>query len=213
MDTNDLIRMLAMDTRRRVLTLRLAWSAAVAIAFAVAGAVFLATLSLRPDLAAAAQTPRFLFKLAITLSLAATAFFSARELSYPDDGWRKSIPYLAAAPILILAAVIAELFVVPPNRWFASMMGQNALACLASISMLGIAPLAIFLAVLRYGAPARPTLAGGVSGLFAGAIAATIFLGHCTEDSPLFVAIWYTVAIGALVGLGAIGANMTARRW
>jgi hypothetical protein len=34
-------------------------------------------------------------------------------------------------------------------------------------------------------------------------LGATVFAMHCTNDSPLFVAIWYTLAIGltAIVGL------------
>jgi hypothetical protein len=59
------------------------------------------------------------------------------------------------------------------------------------------------LLALRQGAPTRPGVAGAAAGLLAGGIAATFYAAHCTDDSPLFVATWYTLAIGALALLGA----------
>ena len=26
---------------------------------------------------------------------------------------------------------------------------------------------------------------------------------HCVDDSPLFIAVWYTIAVGMITGLGA----------
>jgi hypothetical protein len=211
MDTNDLIKALAIDTRRPVLALPSVWLGAVGVAILVAAIAFFAMLGPRPDFAAAAQTPRFLFKFVVTTSLAASAFFPARAFSYPDDAWRKTIPYMAVAPMLVTVAVIVELFLLPSDIWSARMMGKTSLACLTYISLIGVGPLAIFLAVLRHGAPTRPTLAGAVSGIFAGAIAATIFTAHCTDDSPLFLATWYTIAIVGLAAVGAVSANKVVR--
>jgi hypothetical protein len=45
-----------------------------------------------------------------------------------------------------------------------------------------------------------------MAGLLSAGLAATLYASHCTDDSPLFVATWYTLgaalvtAIGALVG-------------
>lgn len=194
-----------------MLALPSVWLGAVGVAILVAAVAFFAMLSPRPDFAAAAQTPRFLFKFVVTTSLAASAFFPARAFSYPDDAWRKTIPYLAVAPLLIAVAVIVELFLLPSDIWSARMMGKTSLACLTYVSLIGIGPLAIFLAVLRHGAPTRPTFAGAVSGVFAGAIAATIFTAHCTDDSPLFLATWYTIAIVGLAAVGAVSANKVVR--
>jgi hypothetical protein len=77
--------------------------------------------------------------------------------------------------------------------------------------LIGLGPLAVFLAALRHGAPTRPRLAGAVAGLLAGGIAATFYAAHCTDDSPLFVATWYSIAIAGLVALGAICGRRVAR--
>ncbi|WP_256753984.1 NrsF family protein [Mesorhizobium sp. Mes31] len=211
MKTDDLIKTLTMDARRPALLFPFIWWGAVGLAILVAASVFFATLGLRPDFAAAAQTPRFLFKFVVTISLAASAFVPARALSTPGNAWRKTIPYLAVAPMLIAVAVIVELFLLPPDIWSARMIGRNSMVCLTYIPLIGIGPLCIFLAVLRHGASTRPTLAGAVCGIFAGAIAATLYAAQCTDDSPLFVATWYTIAIAGLAVIGAVGANRVAR--
>jgi len=135
----------------------------------------------------------------------------ARALSRPGETWNKTIPYLAAAPALIAMAVVVELFALPSDTWSANLVGTNGLVCLTYISLIGIGPLAIFLLALRHGAPTKPAFAGAVAGLLAGAIAATLYAAHCTNDSPLFVATWYTIAIAGLAILGAIGASWYAR--
>jgi hypothetical protein len=62
---------------------------------------------------------------------------------------------------------------------------------------------------LRHGAPARPALAGAMAGLISAGLAATVYASHCTDDSPLFVATWYTIAIAAVTAVGAlIGAKV-----
>jgi len=213
MNTSDLIHALALDSRRSVVPLSTVWLGAVGLAILVAAIVFFATLGLRPDFVEAARTPRFLFKFVVTISLAASAFGPARGLSRPDGAWRKALPYMAIAPILLVIAVAVELFVLPPDIWSARMIGKNSMVCLIYIPLIGIGPLAIFQTVLRYGAPTRPTLAGAVCGIFAGAIAATLYAAQCTDDSPLFVATWYTIAIAGLAAIGAVSGHIFARRW
>ena len=82
-------------------------------------------------------------------------------------------------------------------------MGVNGAMCLVSIISLSVLPLTATIYALRQGAPTSPGVMGAVGGLLAGALGATVFAMHCTNDSPLFVAIWYTLAIGltAIVGL------------
>jgi hypothetical protein len=65
---------------------------------------------------------------------------------------------------------------------------------------------------LRQGAPEHPALAGAAAGLFAGAIGAHLYATHCPDDSPLFVAAWYTLAIAFVVGTGAL-AGSRCLRW
>ncbi len=211
MDTNELVEALVADARQPAASISSAWWGAVGLAIALAAAVFFATLGPRADIATAAETPRFLFKFVFAVTLAASAFGCARALSRPGETWRKAMPYLAAAPALIAMAVVAELLLLPPDTWAAKLIGTNSMVCLTFIPLIGIGPLVIFLLALRHGAPTRPAFAGAVAGLLAGGIAATFYAAQCTDDSPLFVATWYTIAIAGLALVGAVGASRIAR--
>jgi hypothetical protein len=211
MDTINFIKALAADTRAPTGSLSSIWWGATGIAVTLAAIVFLATLAPRPDIAEAAETPRFLFKLVITITLTVTAFILARAMLRPEETGRKIAPYLAIAPVLAAAGVVAELFVLPQDIWSARLIGTNSMACLFFITMIGVGPLALFLLALRHGAPARPIIAGAVAGVLAGGIAASLYGLHCTDDSPLFVASWYTIAIGGLALAGAVGADRFVR--
>jgi hypothetical protein len=57
-----------------------------------------------------------------------------------------------------------------------------------------------------------PPLAGAAAGLLAGGLGATVFAMHCTNDSPLFVAIWYALAIGLMSMFGLL-IGRHALRW
>jgi len=211
MKTDDLIRALGADAGPAPMPQRSAWWLATGIAALVAAAVFFAVLGPRPDIAEAMHTPRFLFKFVFTLALGVGAMAVLRQLSLPGAPAGRTASLLLAAPLLMAAAVALEMASVPTGDWTTRLMGHNMPVCLASIPLIGAGPLALFVAALRHGAPTRPGLAGAVAGLAAGGLAATFYAAHCTDDSPLFVATWYTLAVAALALAGAVAARRMAR--
>jgi hypothetical protein len=76
--------------------------------------------------------------------------------------------------------------------------------CLVAIPLIAVGPLAAFLLALRSGAPTAPRRAGAAAGLVAAGLAATLYAAHCSDDSPLFVAAWYSLAISLVVAAGAV---------
>jgi hypothetical protein len=115
-------------------------------------------------------------------------------------------------PALLVAADLAEFLAVPAAEWGQRLIGTNAIFCLKSIPFLAAAPLFAALLALRRGAPEHPALAGAAAGLFAGAIGAALYATHFPDDSPLFVAAWYTFAIGFVAAIGAV-AGRRLLRW
>ena len=91
-------------------------------------------------------------------------------------------------------------------------MGVNGVMCLASIIFLSVLPLTATIYALRQGAPTSPGVMGAMGGLLAGSLGAAIFAMHCTNDSPLFVAIWYALAIGLMSMFGLV-VGRHALRW
>jgi hypothetical protein len=191
--TDELIIILSNDSHpRERLWSNLALGAVVGTL--VAATLFFAAIGFRPDIAQAAQTIRFLFKFAVTISLAATAVQVSFKLSRPDGDFRSSSALLVA-PVLLACAVGVELLV-------GKLVGHNARICLTLIPLLSIGPLICFMAALRHGAPSNPGWTGATAGLAASGIAATFYASNCNDDSPLFVATWYPIAILAVCSAG-----------
>lgn len=211
MKTDDLIAALAADAPSRQVTLGVVWASAIGASVLVAAAVLFATIGPRDDIAAAATTLRFLFKFVVTIALAASAFVLLDRLSRPGASHPVHWLWLLAAPALLAAAIGVELAVMPPDLWSMLATGKNNLVCLTYIPLIGIGPLALLILVLCRAAPTRPVVAGVVAGLVAGGIAATFYAAHCTDDSPLFVVTWYSLAIALLAVAGGVAGRFFAR--
>ncbi len=211
MKTTELIAALAADgvkptAPRRALTL------ALIPAVAVAASLFMAVLGPRPHFLALLTEPRFVFKLLLCDLLAALSGILVLRLFRPEIAVKGALVLLVIPPVLLAIGVIAELITMPSAQWGVRMIGTNSMVCLRSIPFLGLAPLIATLAALRDGAPDDPIAAGACAGLFAGAIGAALYATHCPDNSPLFVAVWYPLAIAVLTALGAVlGARVL--RW
>lgn len=213
MKTDDLISALSADAHSVEQPIGRKMTIAIAAGTAMASALFLSTLGMRPDFVEVANSSvRFVFKFVVTLGLAVPAFFLVRALSRPDFAGGKWLWWLGLAPLLLIGAGIYELAATPASEWHARMIGHNSMACMTIIPLLSLAPFAAILYGLRSGATTHPALAGAIGGVLSAAIAATLYATHCTDDSPLFVALWYPFGFIVMAGLGAlIGARVL--RW
>ncbi len=213
MKTGDLIHALGADAEFRPVPPRRALGLALIPGVAAALALYFATLGLRPHLLAQlGENPRLWFKLCLTLLLAWLSGRLALRLVRPGADARAAAALVEIAPALLAAAILAELALVPAGEWSQRLVGSNAVHCLMSIPFLAAVPLVAALMALRQGAPDNPALAGAAAGLFAGAIGAALYATHCPDNSPLFVAVWYSLAIAFAAAVGAlIGARLL--RW
>ena len=212
MKTDDFISALAADeTRSATVPGTMLWLGLAGGAFAACAAFFV-LLGPRPDFMQAIETVRFVFKFAISLALAASALVVLRRVMRPEMGDEPLHAILLAAPALLAVAVILELVAVPGADWATRWIGHNWLYCMAFIPILSLAPLAVLLFVLRGGASTAPARSGAIAGVLAGGMGAFFYAAHCPDDSPLFVASWYTVAIGFVTVVGAF-AGARLLRW
>ena len=204
MKTENLIQALSADLATRPTPLPKALSQALIVSLPIALAILFYALHVRPDFWTAWGSPRFVFKFVFTLSAVAAGFWLVMRLSRPGTAAGPALGALTLSAGLLLAAVAAELMAIPSNAWLSNLVGDRALACTLLIPVLSAAPLAALLFALKSGAPDNPGMAGAAAGLLAGALGATVYASHCPNDSPLFVATWYVIAISAVTVVGRV---------
>ena len=210
MRTDELIRTLVADVQPAP-GVGKTLAVALAMVFALVATAFVLVLGPRPDIASAATTVRFDLKIVQMALLFGAALMLALRLSVPGaSAWRAGAG-VAAVALLIAAAMALELAVLPRAKWLTVAIGSNALVCLPAIMSMGLPLLAAALYAFRLGAPTRPALTGAVAGLAAGAAAAVVYATHCTDDLPLFVALWYGIALSVLTVIGALVGRVVLR--
>ena len=207
METDRLIRALAADNETRVRPVGAVLAMAMLVALPVSAAMLLVALGVRPDIGSAMRNPFFDLKFAVSLALALAAIAISLHLSRPEasvQGWR----WLLLIPVGLLALGIGSEMMLPQKLpVMARLIGRNSRVCLTAIPLLSLPLLAAAFVGLHHGAPAKPTLAGAFAGLVAGGLAAALYAAHCPDDSPLFVATWYTSAIGLVAAMGALAGS------
>jgi hypothetical protein len=210
MQTETLVDVLVADT---VIPWKLEQSIRLALIAGniLAGITFFAGIGFRPDIVFAMGTSRFLVKFAVTLPLAFAATAAMLRAAQPGASFGVRGWALAISPIILMSAVLIEIVTVPPPLWGSRMIGTHAQNCLTLIPLLSIGPLACLLVALRKGASTRPGLTGAIAGLAASGIAATFYATNCTDDSPLFVVVWYPLAVGFVTLIGCLSGRRFLR--
>lgn len=211
MRTEDLIKALAADTATREPGPSRALALALPVAFVLAGILFMIFLGPRSDIAAAIGTWRFQAKLAFTTLLLFSTIPALLDLARPTPVRWQTLAPLLLAPLLLMSASAFEMKLTPEDAWMARAVGTNALVCLTVVPLLALTPLAVIFYALRNSAPAAPALTGAVAGIMAGAISATYYATLCSDDSPFFVGIWYTIAIAGLAIASAFAGRYLLR--
>jgi hypothetical protein len=210
-ETDQLIRTLAADNSERSRPVGFVLALALVAAAPVSVVMFFATLGVRPDVMTAMHNPFFDLKFAVTLALAISAIAISLHLSRPEAllrGWA----LLLLVPAGLLAAGIGGEMMMPQRLpMMTRLVGHNSRACMTAIPLMSLPLLAGALYGLRHGAPTRPAVAGAIAGLLSAGLAATLYASHCTDDSPLFVMTWYSIAAALVAAIGALVGSRVLR--
>lgn len=208
MKTDDLIDLLAQDAPIRVRLGRiLAGGALVGGLFSVV--ILAVAIGIRPHMWEALHSIRVAFKITVTMLIFVFTYRVVAQIGKPGIKLKPYLLMLLIPLCLVIAGVAIELVVLPADLWRQNLVGRYASGCLVSIPILSFAPLLFFFWALRQGAPDHAGFAGASAGLAAGGLGAAIYAWHCPDDSPLFMATWYLLAI---VGV-TISGYLAGRRW
>lgn len=209
MDTDRLIQALTADSDHRARPV--GWMLAVALALTVpiSTVMFMMRLGVREDISTAMRNPFFELKFVVAAALLFAAIAIVLRLARPAAPLSGARWLLAIPASLLGIGIVTDLMMPQQSTWSARLMGSNMKVCLTAIPLLSAPILVAALVALRHGAATRPALAGAFAGLVSASIAAVLYAALCFDDSPLFVATWYSLAIGLVTAVGAlIGARV-----
>lgn len=211
MRTDDLIKLLTEDAPVRS-KLGKVLGLAVLAGVAVSVLLLLLTLGLRHDLGVQIETARVAFKIVETLCLALASLRLVFLVGRPGASLKGAALSLLLPAGLLVAASAIELSVLPRQDWLPSLVGTFPQFCMVFVPLFSTAPLVALMVALKQSAPENPTVAGAIAGLAAGGIGAAVYAWHCPDDSPLFLATWYVLAI-ALVSIVGSALGSRLLRW
>lgn len=211
MKTDALIDLLARGAGPAPRALALRRIAPAALLGAVVACVLAVTVK-GPIPAALYALPQPWMKLGYAAALAAAAGWWAMRLGQPAAPTRR--PGIVVATIVAAMAVLgaAAWLATPGGSRLAALLGHSWTTCPRNVLLLSLPALAGALWALRGLAPTRPRAAGFAAGVMAGGVGAFGYALSCTEMSPAFVAVWYSLGIAAS---GLLGAALGPRllRW
>jgi hypothetical protein len=211
METDQLIRTLAADNAHRARPVGFVLALWLLAAVPVSVAMLLAGLGVRPDVMTAMHNPFFDLKFLVTLALAVPALAISLHLSRPEASLRGRAWLLLIPAGLLLAGIASEMMLPQRLPMMTRLVGSNSRLCMTAIPLMSLPFLAAALIGLRHGAPTRPAVTGAIAGLLSAGLAATLYASHCTDDSPLFVATWYTIATAIVTAIGALAGSRVLR--
>ena len=204
MDTDQLIRTLAADNAHHARPVGFVLALALLAAAPVSLLMFVTELGVRPDVMSAMHNPFFDLKFAITLALASAAITVALHLSRPEASLRGWLWLLMIPVGLLVAGISGEMMMPQRLPMMVRLVGNNSKVCMTAVPLMALPLLVAALIGLRHGAPTRPAITGAMAGLLSAGLAATLYASHCEDDSPLFVATWYTIATAMVTAIGAL---------
>ncbi|WP_373352890.1 NrsF family protein [Pseudoroseicyclus sp. CXY001] len=184
----------------------------LAAGLAVSVALFLAVLGPRPGLLGLWADPLIAAKTLMPLAAACLALTALLPSVRPGAALGAGARALWLVPALAAGLFALAFAGLAPGERLATFIGHSIQVCLPAISLLSLPLTAGIVAALRRGAPEHPARAGALAGLVAGGLAAAVYSTFCTEDSPVFYAVWYSCGIGIATGLGAL-AGARWLRW
>jgi hypothetical protein len=210
-DTDQLIRTLAADNAYRGKPVGLMLTLGLLAASPVSIAIFVSTLAVRPDVMTAMHNPFFDLKFAVTLALAISAIALSLHLSRPEASLQEWVWLLLIPVGLLVAGIAGEMMLPQQLPMMTRLVGNNSRMCLTAIPAMSLPLLVAALIGLRHGATSRPALTGAIAGLLSAGLAATLYGSNCTDDSPLFVMTWYSIATAMVTSLGALAGSRVLR--
>ena len=211
MKTDDFINALVVDSEVLAPPSGRKLGGRVALGLIVSLVIFFTFLGGRADFREVVADPHVVFKFVFSASMFGALLPLVVLALRPETRLARLLRWFAPPALVLGCGVLFQLLTSPPDYWLSGMVGRYPNFCVTCIPLLAAAPLAMLLTSLRQGATTQPVLAGALAGALSGSLAAFIYALHCPDDSALFVALWYSLAIGITTLAGAFAGDRLLR--
>ena len=168
--------------------------------------------SVRPNYFELIQHPLIAIKQVVPLFILLAAAPLSLLLMRPEAQLSANTLPLALGLLIFPLLALGTLLSMTSDLRSLAIVGNGFVGCLLSIFFLSVILIAVQMFVVRKGAVTRPIAAGTIIGVGSGAIAAMIYAFICTEDSPAFYGLWYSIGI-LIAGLTGAFVGKFALRW
>ena len=168
--------------------------------------------SVRLDYFKLVQNPLIATKQVVPFVIFLTAAPLVLLLMRPEAQLSMNMLPLGIGLLVFPALTIGTLLLMTSDLRGSATVGNGFAGCLISILFLSVALITAQMFVVRKGAVTKPITAGAFIGVGSGAISALIYAFICTEDSPAFYGLWYSIGI-LLAGLTGAFIGKFALRW
>ena len=167
--------------------------------------LYVAVRGMRPDMPEAMGLMAFWWKAASLCVLAliggATALGAFDPARSPRRGLRG---FAVAAGVAIFIGWGIDAAGSGTTALIARLDWRDGLRCAGAVVVLSIPALLALGLLMRRGAPTDPGGTSTAVGLTAAAWGGAVFVLACPHDDPLYVALWFAVAIGAVSGIARL---------
>lgn len=201
--TDTLIRALSADlapVKRRSVPREVAILVAIGAAEAI---LLLSAGAMRPDLGKVILAPFMLWKIgSLALLAGVTCAVALRSLAPPAVPRRAVMAVVALALLATLGGTLVTAAGDSGRALVERLSPAHGLLCAAAITVLALPVIAALTVLMRRAAPVRPRQSALACGLAAATTGALIFAICCPMNDPLYIAVWYSLAVAA-VALGA----------
>lgn len=153
----------------------------------------------RPDMGRMILTPYMVWKIGSLAILAGVSCTVAIRSFAPPAPSRRG---LALAAVLAGLAMIGGIFVTDRAERAQSLLERlspaHGMLCATSIILLALPMITLLAVLMRRAAPVYPSRSAFAAGLAASTFGALIFTACCPMNDPLYIVVWYSIAVAAV---------------
>lgn len=197
--TDSLIRDLSVGlapVRRR--SPRREASALLALGAAELAFILMAGL-MRPDLGRIILSPFMVWKIGSLVLLAGVSCTVAMRSFAPLAPSRRGLVLLLGLAVLtILGGAVVTSAAESARPLLERLSPTHGLLCATTIVILALPLMALLAVLMRRAAPVHPGRSASAAGLAASSSGALLFAVCCPANDPLYVVVWYSVAVAAV---------------